>query len=159
MKISVELQDPFHFPVYWLLIGLVAAICGVALFVYAFRLRKKMEEERAHELRIRKPAPGAMVLIRKKYLRQLAKVQKEYSESKIDYREAYRKMSKIFRMFVYEVTGIEVQNYTLMEIKKLRIRSLTQLVSHYYKPEFSVQSKADVNKSLEKTRKVIETWN
>nr|WP_027872056.1 hypothetical protein [[Eubacterium] cellulosolvens] len=159
MKISVELQDPFHFPVYWLLIGLVAAVLGTALFVYAFRIRKKMEEDRAHELKIRKPAPGAMVLIRRKYLRELAAVQKEYSESKIDYREAYRRMSKTVRMFVYEATGIEVQNYTLMEIKKLRIRSLTLLVSHYYKPEFSVKSKTDVNKSLEKTRKVIETWN
>jgi hypothetical protein len=159
MKISVELQDPFHFAVYWLLIGIVAAVLGVVLFVYAFRLRREMEKNREREIRLRKPGPAAMERIRKKYLLELDAVQKDYESKEVDYREAFRRMSKTIRMFVFEATGIEVQNYTLTEIRTLHMRSLTQLVTAYYRPEFAARSTASVGRALDNTRKVIEIWN
>ena len=62
-------------------------------------------------------------------------------------------------MFVYEMTGISVQNCTLEEIRPLRIPRLTRLVEEYYEPEFSSEDLGDALKSLSKTRKEIESWH
>ena len=62
------------------------------------------------------------------------------------------------RMFVYEVTGIKVQKYTLTEIRRVNIPQLTNLVREYYEPEFAREARADVKTSLYRTRMLIESW-
>jgi len=76
----------------------------------------------------------------------------------ISNREAYQSLSKLIRMFIYEMTNIKVQNYTLGDIKNINIHILYELVKEYYSPEFSRESKGDIISSIEKTRKVMEVW-
>ena len=77
----------------------------------------------------------------------------------MDIRAGYQELSIIIRTFVNEVTGIEVQNYALKEIKKLEMPLLYELIKEYYAPEFSENSLGDIENSINKTRKVIEKWN
>ena len=62
-------------------------------------------------------------------------------------------------MFVYEMTGITVQNCTLEEIRTLRMPRLTKLVEEYYEPEFSSLELGDALASLSITRKVVSAWH
>jgi len=57
------------------------------------------------------------------------------------------------------MTNIKVQNYTLSDIEKINIPILYELVKEYYEPEFSKSSEGNILISLEKTRKVMESWN
>ena len=61
-------------------------------------------------------------------------------------------------MFVFEVTGIKVQHYTLTEIRRVNIPQLTNLVREYYEPEFARETRADVRASIFRTRSLIESW-
>lgn len=63
------------------------------------------------------------------------------------------------RMFVFEVTDIKIQNYSLKEIKKTNIPNLYELIEEYYEPEFASKSVGDFGISIEKARRVIEKWN
>jgi hypothetical protein len=62
-------------------------------------------------------------------------------------------------MFVFEVTDIETQNYTLDEIKKLNMPGLYELIEEFYEPEFALKSVGDFDNSIEKARSVIKKWN
>ena len=61
-------------------------------------------------------------------MKDLDKLSKEVEENKVNSREAYQKLSTIIRYFVYEVTNIKVQNYTLKEIKKINRPILYELI-------------------------------
>lgn len=61
-------------------------------------------------------------------------------------------------MFVFEVTDITTQNYSLSEIKKLNIPILYELIEEYYEPEFAEQTNGDFDNSINKARRVIEQW-
>ena len=63
-------------------------------------------------------------------------------------------ISVLIRLFVYELTGLEVQSCTLKDIKKLNIPVLYELIKEYYDPEFSKISKGNI-----KTKEVISRWN
>ena len=85
-------------------------------------------------------------------------LQNKIDNKKISIRRAYQRVSKIIRYFVHEVTGIKVQNYTLVEIRKLKINQLTELIEEYYVHEFSKKSIGNINESIDKARKVIVRW-
>ena len=61
-------------------------------------------------------------------------------------------------MFVFEITDITTQNYSLSEIKKLNIPILYDLIEEYYEPEFASKPKGDFEKSIIKARRVINEW-
>jgi len=97
-------------------------------------------------------------VIKKKYLKKLDKLEREIHNSNVEIRIVYIKLSTIIRNFIYEMTNIKVQNYTLSDIKTIDIPHLKDLISEYYKPEFEEISSGDMEKSLERTRKVIKEW-
>lgn len=97
--------------------------------------------------------------IKQKYIKKLNEVEQKILNNKITIRSAYQSTSFIIRCFVYEMTNIKVQNYTLNDISKLNMPILYELIQEYYVPEFSEQSIGNIKSSIEKTRKVIEKWN
>ena len=96
--------------------------------------------------------------IKKKYLLQLDNLVKEVNDNSINVRKAYQKLSKLIRNYIFETTGIKVQNYTLSEIEKVNMPSLYELVKEFYNPEFSISSSGNILESISKTRVVIEKW-
>ena len=97
--------------------------------------------------------------IKEKYLKRLDNIEEKLNSNKISVRHAYQMLSANIRYFVFEVTNIKVQNYTLREIEKLKMPILSELIEEYYAPEFAEYSVGNIKTSLEKTRKVIEKWN
>ena len=74
----------------------------------------------------------------------LDEIIEKYKAGKLSDRHAYQQLSKVIRHFVFDVTGIKVQNYTLSEIKGLNIPMLYYLIDECYEPEFSKQSGGNI---------------
>ena len=144
------LRPMFSYSLFPILILMITI--GVIVF---FLLKPKKEKK---EPIIIKPPVRNLFEIKKRYLDQLQKLESDIQNKKVSNRNAYIKLSMIIRNFIYEVTQIKVQNYSLQEIIKVNIPSLTALVEEYYNPEFARESKGTIHDSLTKTREVIEKW-
>lgn len=158
MNTTVNLQDAFSYAM-WPMIALGSALILMLGFLFVLYLMRKLKKRKPKPVPVSvKPAPVAIDVLRSKYLSELAKLTKAFNEGQIELREAYQKMSSIIRNFVFEVTHIEVQNYTLDDIKAANMPSLEQLVEEYYSPEFARMSEGDFHASMERTKKVIMQW-
>ena len=148
MQVSVELQDNFSYaPV----LGLAAAglLIGIILIIWAFHKKKK-------KIVTRKPVVRKD---RETYVRAMEELVRQYELGKLSERSAYQKLSKTIRQFVFDMTGIRVQYYTLQEIKEINKPQLTALIEECYFPEFSRCGGADFVMTVNKARKVIREWN
>lgn len=155
MQTTVDLQDMFSYslvvPVF---IGLI--FLGTILFFWIRKMPKKVKEK----VPVVKPAPiKSIPLLKEKYDKFLVEIERDYLAGGINEREAFQELSKAIRHFVYDVSGIQVQNYTLEEIGKAKMPRLYELISECYVPEFSEESKGNVRDAINKARKVIAQWN
>lgn len=157
MKTSVELQAPFLYMIIWLIIAVIFIAAVVFMQVY---FRKKLGERLKTEkkIKIKKISETTLEGKKQKYITELMCIETDFVKQKIDKREAYQRLSMCIRMFVFEVTGIKVQKYTLSEITRVNIPQLTQLVKEYYEPEFARETRADIMASLMRTRSMITGW-
>lgn len=158
MQTSVTLQEPFSYAVLpMILVGALIFFYGIYLLV---SVSKKQHKKTPICQTLNKPNAGTDIrTIKIKYLTELENIKQELWREQITTREAYQKMSRCIRQFVYEVTGIQVQNYTLQDIRQLHMPSLEALIAEYYAPEFAVTSLGDSTASLERTKRAIELWN
>ena len=157
MQTSVKLQGLFSYPI-WVL------IIAVAIFVF-LRWFKKYLKKKQGQLSNKnlEKIPEKNIkdadIIKKKYLKQLSDIEEKFQNNMINTRVAYQKISEAMRMFVFEMTDITTQNYSLAEIKKLNLPILYELIEEYYEPEFAHKSEGDFNSSINKARRVIDEWN
>ena len=159
MQTFINLQQPFSYSI----IPLIIAICLVVLITYYLiylkvkQKKNKLEKNKITEIPERniKNVP----VIKNKYLNQLDTIKYKYENQMIDLRKAYQLISEAIRLFVFEITDITTQNYSLAEIKKLNIPDLYELIKEYYEPEFSSKSIGDFDSSINKARRVINEWN
>ncbi len=158
MKISVDLEDPISYMLIWLILGIVFLAAAIFLQIY-FRKKFGDKLKRPKKIKIKKPKPKTLQEIRSSYMSKLGNIEAQLRGGRISIRQAYQDMSSCIRGFIFEATGIPVEKYTLSEIRQVNIPALTQLVEEYYEPEFARFTYADVNKSLYKTRKVLELWH
>lgn len=158
MKTTVQLQDPFSYalwPVVVVAILVVSMMIGFCvLWIRRYNAKKKKEI-------IMKPRVTMENIgnVKAKYIAELEQMKAEILQGKCSTRAGFQRMSVCIREFVYEVTGIQVQNYTLYEIKGLNIPVLEELITEYYAPEFAMRSIGDSMASIEKTKRAIERWN
>ncbi len=155
MQTSVNLQDPFSYSIYPII---AIALVLIAISIYLFFTRKSNTVKK-EVTQIKEIEPKNLNNIKNKYIKKIDAVEERLLKNKITVRVAYQSLSTIIRLFVYEVTNIKVQNYTLKDIEKLNMPVLLQLIQEYYAPEFAEKSLGNIKASLEKTRKVIEKWN
>ena len=154
MQTTVKLQEPFSYSIYPILIILILLIIAS---IYLF---KRKDDNKLKEVpQIRKKDIKDINKIKQKYINKLDILQTKLEKEKISIRKAYQYLSELIRYFVYEVTEIKVQNYTLKEIETLNIPMLYNLIKEYYTPEFANISSGNVKESIERTREVIKKWN
>ena len=159
MQTTVKLQELFSYSIIPII---VVVIPFVGLMVYLLLTRKKQEKtivKKEPITDIPKPNVRNLATIKNQYLQQLYTVENDYKNKKIELRQAYQKIRGIIRLFIYEVTDIKTQNYSLSEIKKLNIPRLYELIEEFYEPEFASKSEGDFNVSINKARRVIVEWN
>ena len=159
MQTSINLQEPFTYSI----IPLIITLClTVTITCYLIYTRKKKEKVKVIENEI-KVIPEKNIkdipVIKSKYLNQLNSIEYKYNNEMIELRKAYQLISEAIRLFVFEITDITTQNYSLAEIKKLNIPNLYELIKEYYEPEFASKSIGDFNNSINKARRVINEWN
>ena len=157
MKTTVELQGPFMYLIIW---TIIAFIFIAAVVVDQIILRKKLGDrlKRAKQIKIKKISESTLEGKKKKYIGELVCIESDLMNNRITIRTAYHKMSKCIRGFVRDVTGLNVDKYSLSEITSIGIPNLTNLVREYYEPEFARETRSDVKGSIMRTRMTIEGW-
>ena len=153
MNITTKLQDPFKYSIIPIIVVLLLILTLLVLYYLLYRSKNKKQT-----IIINEPVKKDKILIKQKYLKSMDALYKKFVNNEIDNRHTYIKMSNIIRSFVYEMTEVKVQNYTLEEIRQANMPELTKLVAEYYEPEFSKESSGNAIDSLQKTRKSIEQW-
>jgi len=156
METTVKLQGLFSYSIWPIIV--VSIVCIVfSIYLLFENLKNKKIVTKIEDVKIIEPKN--IKAIQNKYLKRLDNLRKKLELGKITVRTAYQGLSTLIRYFVYEVTDIKVQNYTLFEIEQLNMPFLTELIQEYYAPEFARQSIGDIKQAIEKTRKVVEKWN
>ena len=161
MPTSVTLQKMLDYSTLPIIIvgGLILLITLVAvayILVRVYKSRKSKRKMTAKALLWTKPD---MEKLKKEYLTKLARIESAFEADPTLIRPTYEKMSKLIRSFAYRATGIEVQKYTLYEIRYAKMNALADLVEEYYEPEFDRISEGDARESLKKTKRMISEWN
>ncbi len=153
MQVTTELNPLFSYSLIPILILLII-IAGI-LFIYILTSPKNKEII----IPIKVPDKEDINTIKNKYLKEISKLIKKVETNSINNRLAYQELSLIIRNFIYEMTNIKVQTYTLQDIKYLNMPYLYELVQEYYNPEFAFNSSGNILNSINKTKGVIEKWN
>ena len=156
METTVKLQELYAYSI--LPISIIAIlVIAITIYILIEKIKKKNEIVKIVDVKI--VEPKNIKSIQNKYLKRLDNLRKKLELNRITTRVAYQGLSTLIRYFIYEVTDIKVQNYTLSEIETLNMPFLTELIQEYYAPEFAKQSIGDIKQAIEKTRKVVEKWN
>ena len=157
MQTSIKLQGMFTYSILPLIITIFLIIVLTCYFIYLKKSNKKSEEKNVKEIPEKniKNVP----VIKSKYLKQLNEIEEKYKTQNIDLRTAYQSISESIRLFVFEITDITTQNYSLAEIKKLNMPKLYDLIEEYYEPEFASKSVGDFESAINKARRVVNEWN
>ena len=158
MQTSIKLQEPFTYSI----IPIIIIICFIIFLIFYLIYLKKQSKKHEEEIEV-KEIPEKNIknipVIKGKYFNQLDSIEYKYDNQMIELRQAYQLISEAIRLFVFEITDITTQNYSLSEIKKLNIPHLYELIQEYYEPEFASKSKGDFKASINKARRVINEWN
>lgn len=160
MKITVELQEPFSYALWPLILLGILLLIMIVILIYKKRpLKSKQKETDSLQNKMVAAPQVDKQALKQKYIKELIAIQNDFEQNKVSTRKAYQKTSVLVRRFVYEVTGVKVHHYTLSEIKGLNMPVLENLIFEFYSPEFEVKSQGDVIAAIEKTKRIIETWN
>jgi hypothetical protein len=157
MESNVELQNLFTYSLGYVVV--FALILVAFIVIYILLCRKEFIDDHA-PIEVNKPEKAVDAnKIKEKYISKLNDLESRLNQNTVSNREAYQELSSVIRNFVFELTGINVQNYTLKEINAVNIPALSFLVEEYYSPEFSYEGNGNALESLYKTKEAIEGWN
>ena len=165
MVTTVKLQDTFEYSGWQTAIAVALLVLALALIVVVvLGVIKALKKEKHVELKAKKLrlTPERVFGLKGQYVSQVQALLKQYNNGEIDKRDGYQKLSNAIRGFVQEATGINVQNYTVKEVKAMGIRKLDLLMEEYYVPEFAEDEKAedkDFVKSCSVAMGVIRSWS
>ena len=155
MDTTVKMQDAFSYNI-WPIVGILLTIIIVVSFFLISMFMKKQNNKKPviEDVKVNID----IFAIKYKYLAKLDEIEGRLSTGNLDVRGTYQEMSSAVRDFVYEVTGIKVINYTLLEITQLNMPMLEELMRDYYAPEFAFDTVEDGFEAINKTKRTIEGW-
>jgi len=152
MQTGTELQSPFSYS----LIPII--LLFLILFLpFIIRLLKKYWFKKNNNIIVANYKN--FYLIKMNYLNRIDILEQKVDKREISNRKAFQELSMIIRLFVKEVTGLDVTTCVLSDIERLNIPILYELVKEYYSPEFAKISLGNIKFSISNTREVINRWN
>jgi hypothetical protein len=154
MQTSVSLQEPYSFSI----VPIIVLIIIASALVFVLLFLKKNKNEKSEVKAIPQKNIKNIPAIKNKHLRELEAIEYQYKSNKLELRKAYQLISENVRLFVFEVTDITTQNYSLTEIKKLNIPNLYETIAEYYEPEFSKKPSGDFINSVQKAKTIIQKF-
>ena len=161
MQTSINLQNMYNYSVWpLLLVFLIFAIMTIGLIVILVKKNKRQVAVKKPDVKkIQQKDIKNIPVIKSKYIKKLNGIESKFKDKKIDLRKAYQEISETVRLFVFEVTDITTQNFSLSEIKKANIPGLYELIEEYYEPEFAEKSVGDFDDAINKARRIVSEWN
>ena len=159
MQTSINLQEPFTYSVIPLVVSICAILAITGYLIYTKIIKQKSEQKEEVIKEIPEKNIKDIPAIKGKYLNILNSIEYKYTNKMIGIRKAYQLISESIRLFIFEVTDITTQNYSLSEIRKLNIPNLYELIEEYYEPEFASKSVGDFESSINKARGVVNRWS
>ncbi len=161
MQTSINLQNMYNYSVWPLvLVFLIFAIMTIGLIIVLIKKNKRQVAVKKPDVKkIPEKNIKNIPVIKSKYIKQLNGIESKFKDKKIDLRKAYQEISETVRLFVFEVTDVTTQNYSLSEIKKANIPGLYELIEEYYEPEFAEKSVGDFDDAINKARRIVSEWN
>ena len=96
--------------------------------------------------------------VRTLYLGKLSDLENRLRSGEIKFRPAYQELSVTIRDFVKDISGIDLTQSTLSELKLKNVPVVSSLIETYYEPEFAVETDDDVFKAINDARMVIGRW-
>ena len=154
-KFTVGLQDMYSYSPAALIILTILILIPIIAFIVIAIIRKNENKP----IEVKPAAVKDAATIKEKYNRLILEIINKYNAGELSDKDAYQRLSSVIRHFVYDMTGIKVQNYTLSEIASVNIPQLYYLIDECYEPEFSTEVKRNILETCEKARKVIVEWN
>lgn len=166
MVTTVKLQSPFEYSWWVILIAAVLGFIALTAIVFfilkAFSLLKKKKEAPKPAAKKIIMSPDMISRVKTQYIGKVQSLLSSYERNQVEKREAYQQLSALIREFVHEVTGINVENFTIKEVKAFGIKKLDVLMEEYYVPEFAEDEKAqdkDFLQSCNRAMGVIKAWS
>lgn len=159
MQTSIELQALYNYSLWPLVIFFSIFIIMTTVIITNVIKRKKSAKHKQSSVVIPEKNEKNIPVIKNKYIEQLNDIEKDYKNEKITLRMAYQRISETVRFFVFEVTDISTQNFSLAEIKKTAIPGLYEVIEEYYEPEFASKSIGDFDDAINKARRIVNEWN
>ncbi len=150
--VTTKVKDLFAYDTLPLIIVLLLIAITILILVILYHKKNTVPPK------IQVIVPDNKPSIKSKYIALIDQLIAKVNNNKITNRKAYQELSLLIRNFIFEMTSIKVQNYTLSDIKTLNMPFLTTLVEEYYAPEFSYDSKGNILDSINKTKEVIVKW-
>lgn len=157
MRTTVSLQEPFTYSLIPLVI-FITIIIGLTIYLIFSKKKSDNNKENEEVKKIPDKNIKDIPAIKNKHIQKLDEIENEFNNQKITLRKAYQLISETVRVFVFEVTDITTQNYSLREIKKLNMPNLYDLIKEYYEPEFASKTVGDLEISINKARRIIKEW-
>ena len=166
MVTTVKLQHPFEYS-WWVtliavVLGAIALTAIVFFLIKVFGILRKQKAAPRPAARKIAMSPDMIYRVKNQYIGRVQALLNNYTQNKVDKREGYQQLSALIREFVHEVTGINVENFTIKEVKAFGIKKLDVLMEEYYVPEFAEDEKAkdkDFVQSCNKAVGVIKAWS
>jgi len=161
METSVELQRFMRYSRTPMIIvgSLIAALTLLIIIYLIHRVIKLMKANRKVTIKEVVWTKPNMSNLKGEYLQKIKKIETEFTSDTTQIRPAYEKLSVTIRDFAYKASGVEVQKYTLSEIRATHLQDLANLIQEFYEPEFDKISEGDVMLAIDKTKRMIIEWN
>ena len=161
METSVHLQNMLRYDLLPIIMiaGILAVITIVIIVMLLLRIRKNRKSSKKNTVKELLWTKPDITKLKQEYLARLYEIESRFDADRTRIRPSYEQMSVLVRDFAFKATGIEVDKYTLYEIRQTHLQKLADLVEEYYEPEFDKISSGDVKASIEKTRRLIAEWN
>ncbi len=162
---TVELQAPFEYSWGVTLTAVLIGLITIGLIAYVVKklldLRDKPYVERPRFRRVHL-TPENLARMKQDYMGRVGSLLNAYNAGTLSKRDGYQRLSAIIRSFIHEVTGINVEAFTVKEVRAMGIRKLDILMEEYYVPEFAEDEKAldkDFAASCNVAMGVIKSWS
>jgi hypothetical protein len=132
----------------WILLGVAAAVLGVALLLWALHAVPAVA---AH-------ARGAQLTVKGRYLDEIDELQRRYSEHVIDERQLHHELSRTVRRFAAEHGAPGALAMTATDLGAAGHDDVAEVVATYQPPQFMWRPQSDPPMSVAAARELIEAW-
>jgi hypothetical protein len=158
MFAAVEVIPPMTYEPFWLILGISLVVLVVLWLVLVVYVTRKRALPTLTSAGMRAEHVVNLAEIQARYLQLFDQINAQYTERKINAREAHARLSYTARYFVYEVTGRPTHRMTLTDLEKTAFKEVREIVRGIYPPEFAKMQAGDVPSVVQKCKRMVQSW-